>query len=61
MSEKVKPGIFIRALVAILVADARSKGAVGDLYLGSIKLPDDGFRFRKENGSSSSYTSCQVS
>ncbi len=45
MSEKVKPGSFLRALAAILVADARRKGAVGNLYLGSIKLPDDGFRF----------------
>ncbi|KKK47905.1 hypothetical protein LCGC14_3150450, partial [marine sediment metagenome] len=30
-----------------LVADARRKGAYGDLYLGSIKLPDDGFRLRQ--------------
>ncbi len=42
----VKASIFLRALVAILVADARRKGAYGDLYLGSIKLPDDGFRFK---------------
>ncbi len=46
-AEKVKGGVFIRALVAILVADARRKGAYGDLYLGSIKLPDDGFRLRQ--------------
>jgi hypothetical protein len=43
-AEKVKGGIFIRALVALIVADARRKGAYGDLYLGSIKLPDDGIR-----------------
>lgn len=47
MSEKVKPGSFLRALVAIIVADARSKGCMDDLYLGSLKLPDDGFRFRQ--------------
>ena len=29
-----------RALACIVVADARRRGAVGDLYLGSIKLPD---------------------
>ena len=44
---EIKASTFLRALVAILVADARSKGAMGDLYLGSIKLPDDGFRFRQ--------------
>ncbi len=49
-AEKVKGGVFIRALVALLVADARRKGAYCDLYLGSIKLPDDGFRFRMQGG-----------
>jgi len=44
---EIKASTFLRALVAILVADARGKGAMGDLYLGSIKLPDDGFRFRQ--------------
>lgn len=30
----------ILALVYILVQDARSKGCLDDLYLGSIKLPN---------------------
>lgn len=41
---KIKASVFICALIQILVADARRKGAAGDLYLGSIKLPDYGFR-----------------
>ena len=45
MTEKIKASGFLRALASILVADARRKGAIGDLYLGSIKLPDDGVRF----------------
>lgn len=35
-------GNLLRALVCILVAEARRRGATGDLYLGSIKLPDCG-------------------
>ena len=43
-AEKVEGSLFIRALVALIVADARRKGAYGDLYLVGIKLPDDGIR-----------------
>ena len=31
---------LLRALIWIIVADARRKGVYCDLYLGSIKLPD---------------------